>query len=52
VKDIEILHYPDGMPHVRLPERLGKKLTGKSILISISHEKHFAAAVAIITDEA
>jgi len=51
VKDIEILRRPGGMPHVRLPERLAKKLTGKSIMISISHEKHYAAAVAIITDE-
>lgn len=51
VKDIEILPRPDGMPLVRLPERLGKKLVGKSILVSISHEKHYAAAVAIVTEE-
>jgi holo-[acyl-carrier protein] synthase len=51
VRDIEILPLPGGMPQARLPMRLRKKLTGKSIMISISHEKQFAAAVAIITDE-
>ena len=51
VHDIEILPRPDGMPQVRLPDRLRKTLTGKSIVISISHEKHYAVAVAIITDE-
>jgi holo-[acyl-carrier protein] synthase len=51
VKDIEILRRPDGMPHVRLPEHLRRRLPGRSIMISISHEKHYAAAVAIITDE-
>lgn len=51
VRDIEILPRPDGMPRVRLPERLEKKLAGKSVVISISHEKRMAVAVAIITDE-
>jgi len=51
LKDIEVLNKPSGMPFVRLPQRLQIKLTGKKILISISHEKKYAVATALITDE-
>ena len=50
--DIEILDRPSKMPYVRLPRRLMKKLDGKSVLLSVTHEKRYAAAVALITDEA
>lgn len=49
-RDIEILNRPSGMPYVRLPDRLAAGLAGKAILVSVSHEKKYAAAVAIITD--
>jgi holo-[acyl-carrier protein] synthase len=51
-RDIEILSKPPGMPYVRLPERVQRNIEGKKVLISISHEKKFALATAIITDEA
>ncbi len=51
-RDIEILSRTSGMPYVRLPERLQRNIEGKRVLISISHEKKFALATAIITDEA
>jgi holo-[acyl-carrier protein] synthase len=50
--DIEILDRPSKMPYVRLPHRLMKKLDGRSVLLSVTHEKRYAAAVALITDEA
>lgn len=51
LRDIEILNRSSGMPFVRLPERLSTHLAGKKILISISHEKKYAVATAIICDE-
>lgn len=50
-RDIEILSRTSGMPYVRLPKRLQRNIEGKKVLISISHEKKFALATAIITDE-
>jgi holo-[acyl-carrier protein] synthase len=51
LRDIEILNEPSGMPYVRLPQRLTEKMPGKIIRVSISHEKKYATALAIITDE-
>jgi holo-[acyl-carrier protein] synthase len=51
LRDIEILNRPSGMPYVKLPERLMKKMSGKEIHLSVSHEKKYATAVAIISDE-
>ena len=50
--DIEILDQQSAVPYVRLPRRLMWKLSGKSILLSVTHEERYAAAVALITDEA
>lgn len=50
VKDIEVLNHQSGQPFIRLPQRLTDKMGDKNILISISHEKRFAVASAIITD--
>jgi holo-[acyl-carrier protein] synthase len=49
-RDVEVLNLPGGRPYVRLPERLNDKMEGKKILISISHEKQMAVAMAIIVD--
>ncbi len=51
LRDIEILNQPSGKPYVRLPEKQASRMTGKQILISISHEKKYAVATAIICDE-
>ncbi len=51
LRDIEVLNHPGGMPYVRLPERMMNTLAGKSIVLSISHEKKYATAVAVVTDE-
>lgn len=50
LRDIEILNYSSGMPYVRLPKKLDEGLAGKKILISITHESNYAAAVAIISE--
>lgn len=52
LRDIEVLNNESGQPYIRLPERLTARLAGKKILISVSHERVFAAAVATIVDEA
>ena len=49
--NIEILNHPGGMPYVRLPDKLNRKLKNRKLLISITHERKFAAATAIISDE-
>ena len=51
LRDIEILNRPSGIPYVRLPQKTEARLAGKKILISISHEKKYAVATAIICDE-
>ncbi|MCK5126357.1 MAG: holo-ACP synthase [candidate division Zixibacteria bacterium] len=51
LKDIEILNLESGRPYVRLPAKTVDKLAGKKILISVSHERIFATAVATIVDE-
>lgn len=51
LRDIEVLNLDSGQPYIRLPKRLTDALKNKKILISISHEKKFAVATAIISDE-
>ncbi len=51
LRDIEILNRPSGMPYVKLNTRLTPKIVGKKVLISISHEKKYAVALAVISDE-
>ncbi|MEZ5359934.1 MAG: holo-ACP synthase [Candidatus Zixiibacteriota bacterium] len=51
LRDIEVLNSESGQPYIKLPDRLAKRIPGKKILISISHERVFAAAVATVVDE-
>ncbi len=46
--DIEILNDALGKPCVTLSDKLQKMVPGKSILLSISHSKKYATAVAIL----
>lgn len=46
---LEIVNDETGNPYLNFTGLAGEKLTHKKCLISISHEKHYAAAVAIIT---
>lgn len=49
--ELEILNDATGRPECRLPEYVLQKLGSVRCLISITHEKHYAAAVAIITEK-
>ena len=51
LRDIEILNDGEGRPHVRLPQRLRDTLHTKTILLSISHSKDNAVAMAVIGDK-
>jgi len=51
LSEIQILRCPDGAPELHLPEALTKKLGGARCMLSISHEKNYAAAVAIFVEE-
>ncbi len=46
-KDIEILPNSDGKPHVHLSTGLVEKFQNPEILVSISHCKEYASAVAV-----
>ena len=48
---LEIVNDETGNPYLDFGGLTGEKLGHKKCLISISHEKHYAAAVAIITAE-
>ncbi len=49
-KDIEILNDDKGRPHVTFSERLKSSFNNPEVLLSISHCKHYASAVAIWTN--
>ncbi len=51
LRDIEILNDTEGRPYVRLPERLQTVLQKKTILLSISHSRDNAVAMALIGDK-
>ena len=52
LRDIEILNSPAGVPYIRMARPIADKMGGKKIDISVTHEKKFAVAMAIISDEA
>lgn len=47
---IEVFNNPSGMPELSLPPDIREELKRATCLISISHEKNYAAAVAIIEE--
>lgn len=48
---IEILNDASGQPELHLPSEVSDRLTGHTCMISISHEKKLAAAVAVIVED-
>lgn len=48
---IEILNHDDGSPYLRLPEDITAQLKGATAMVSISHEKNYAAAMAIFQEK-
>jgi holo-[acyl-carrier protein] synthase len=49
--DLQIINDPTGRPILDLPPALASQLGPIRFLISISHEQHYAVAVAIITED-
>ena len=47
---LEVINNPSGRPELSLPPSILEKLKGATCLISISHEKNYATAVAIIEE--
>ncbi|HEY3267075.1 MAG TPA: holo-ACP synthase [Armatimonadota bacterium] len=45
-RDIEILNHPSGKPYVTLHGRSAAIAAGRSVVVSITHSREFAAAVA------
>ena len=52
LREIVILRESDGAPELRLPDALAAELDGVRCLLSISHEKNYAAAVAVFVEDA
>jgi holo-[acyl-carrier protein] synthase len=50
-RQIEILNDPYGKPVVSLDKSILDKIPGKKIMISLTHERTMASAVAILTGE-
>lgn len=48
---IQILNDPSGFPQLSLPANLSSKLGRASCKLSITHERRYAAAVAILVEE-
>jgi holo-[acyl-carrier protein] synthase len=49
-RHIQILNDPTGKPYVHLKDEVKVLLPGKKIMISLTHEKETAAAVAVIVE--
>ncbi len=47
-KDVEVMNDKLGQPHITLYGTLREKLTGISILVSISHSEHHVAAMVVM----
>lgn len=50
-KQIEILRDESGRPQIRLPHGITRKLGAVECLISISHERNYAVAMALFQEE-
>ncbi len=48
---IQILNDSTGQPHLSFPEALQARLAGLDILVSISHDRKYAVAMAVITEK-
>ena len=49
--DIQIINDPTGQPQLKLPEHVLRTLPGHRCLLSITHEKHYAAAMALFEEK-
>jgi len=49
--DLQVVSDQRGMPALTIPSELRQKLDNMKCLLSITHEKKYAAAVAILTEE-
>jgi holo-[acyl-carrier protein] synthase len=48
---IQIINDSTGQPHLCFPEALKARLAGLDILVSISHDRKYAVAMAVITEK-
>ncbi|MDH4156220.1 MAG: holo-ACP synthase [candidate division Zixibacteria bacterium] len=48
---IQVINDPTGRPELKLPVDIESKLGGVRCLISITHEKDYAVAIAVIEEE-
>lgn len=51
LSSLQILNDPTGRPQVLLPDVVESRLDGARVLVSISHERQYAVAMAIITEK-
>lgn len=49
--EIQIVNDATGQPQLQLSERILNKIPGHRSLISITHDKHYAAAVAVFEED-
>jgi phosphopantetheine--protein transferase-like protein len=50
-RELQIVNDPTGRPQVQLTEDLSRRLAGVEILVSISHERNYAVAMAICSEK-
>lgn len=49
--DLQVLNDNTGQPYFKLPDEILQKLKNAVILLSISHEKNYAAAMVVISED-
>ena len=49
--EIQIINDPAGQPQLKLPEHILRNLPRHRCLLSITHEKHYAAAMALFEED-
>ncbi len=50
-KDFEVIRDTNGKPEMKLSEKIKKRFGNKKILISLTHTREYALAVALLIDE-
>jgi len=51
LSDLQIINDNTGLPQLLLPDEIQRQLPGVRCMLSITHDKNYAAAVAVLVEE-
>lgn len=51
LRELQVVNDNTGQPQLLLPENVQRQIPGVRCMLSITHDKHYAAAVAVLVEE-